>query len=132
MHGYGVGPRRRDRFGFGVEKGDIVVFDTPPLAAARCGAGGTFVKRVVAGPGDRVAMRNGFVYFDNERLDEPYVRSRGRQSFAPRSVPPGHYFVLGDNRPSSCDSRVWGMLPKEDITSRVFAIYWPPDRIGRP
>ena len=114
----------------GPDRGDVVVFETPPGVAERCGAGGTFVKRVVGLPGDRVAERNGVILLNGRRLREPYVRVRGNLTFPARRVPRGHYFVLGDNRRASCDSRVWGPLPEENLIGEVFAVYWPPGRIG--
>jgi signal peptidase I len=113
-------------------RGDIVVFDTPPEARARCGAGGTFVKRLIGLPGERIAMRNGVVVIDGNPLDEPYLTREQRQddSFPARQIKQGQYFMLGDNRGESCDSRVWGPVPRDNIIGEVFAVYWPPQRIG--
>ena len=113
-------------------RGDIVVFETPPAARVRCGAGGTFVKRLVGMPGERIAQREGAVFVDGKRLAEAYL-SRGRRgdgTFPERRIPDGEYFMLGDNRGQSCDSRVWGPVPRENIIGEVFAVYWPPQRIG--
>ena len=113
-------------------RGDIIVFDTPPAAQARCGAGGTFVKRVVGLPGERIAERDGVIHIDGRPLREDYLTTQARAngSFPERRVPPGQYFMLGDNRGQSCDSRVWGAVPRENIIGEVFAVYWPPQRIG--
>jgi signal peptidase I len=113
------------------ERGDIVVFDTPPAAAARCGAGGTFVKRLIVLPGETWRMERGFVYIDGRRLVEPYVRPgrRGEESRAAETVPPDRYVMLGDNRTQSCDSRTWGTVPRGNLIGKVFAVYWPPKRI---
>lgn len=115
------------------ERGDIVAFELPQEAVIRCGVGGTFVKRVVGLPGERVEQRRGVVFIDGTAVPEPYLRPQRRAvaSFPPRVVPPAHYFVLGDNRTQSCDSSVWGSLPRERIVGRVFARYWPPERGGR-
>ena len=115
----------------GLARGDIVVFRAPAVARRRCGAGGVYVKRVVGLPGERVAERRGVVLVDGGRLDEPYVKPghRDRGSYAPHRVPDGAYFVLGDNRAHSCDSRIWGMLPRRDVLAKVVATYWPPTRI---
>jgi signal peptidase I len=112
--------------------GDIVVFETPPQAASRCGAGGTFVKRLIGLPGDTVEERAGVVYVNGRKLDEPYVKDENRDDmdFGPRTIPPGEYFMMGDNRAQSCDSRVWGSVPRENLIGEVFAVYWPPQRIG--
>ena len=115
-----------------IGRGDVIVFRTPSLAQAQCGSGGTFVKRVVALPGERFEERKGTIFVDGRPLREPYVRPRRRddQSFPPRRVPADAYFVLGDNRAQSCDSRVWGPVPKSNVIGRVVAVYWPPSRIG--
>ena len=113
------------------KRGDIVVFNTPALAAEKCGAGGTFVKRLIALPGETWSERNGYVYIDGKRLDEPYVHAarRDTRTWPARKIPPGQYFFMGDNRSSSCDSREWGTVPRRDLIGEVFAIYWPPQRI---
>jgi signal peptidase I len=115
-----------------VERGDIVAFRTPPLAEQRCGAGGTFVGRIVGLPGEAWSQRAGFVFVDGRRLDEPYVddERRDRESYRTRRIPPAHYFVQGDNRGQSCDSRVWGPLPERNIVAKALLTYWPPGRIG--
>ena len=115
----------------------VVAFVTPPQARARCGGGRTFIKRVIGLPGERVTVRDAAgvsrVFVDGRRLNEPYA-SRVRGSIAeagPVTVPAGHYFVLGDNRSLSCDSAVWGTLPRENIIGRAIAVYWPPARAKR-
>jgi signal peptidase I len=113
------------------KRGDIVVFKTPPLAAVRCGAGGTFVKRLIGLPGDTWAEENGYVYIDGKRLNEPYIKPDRRDSRTIKAIhiPHGFYFFMGDNRNSSCDSREWGTVPRKNLIGKVFAIYWPPKRI---
>lgn len=118
------------------QRGDIVVFETPPEAQARCGAGGTFVKRIIGLPGERVQLRQvgdrSFVYIDGKRLDEPYLEPE-RRDLRPNEtfrVPQDHYFVMGDNRSQSCDSREWGSVPRENLIGEVFMTYWPPNRIS--
>jgi signal peptidase I len=117
-------------------RGDIVVFETPPEAQAKCGAGGTFVKRIVGLPGERVQLRtvrdHSFVYIDGRRLDEPYIEL-DRRDLRPNEtfrVPQDHFFVMGDNRSQSCDSREWGSVPRENLIGKVFMTYWPPNRIS--
>jgi signal peptidase I len=114
-------------------RGEIIVFKTPPAAAQKCGAGGTFVKRLIGLPGDVVSERDGFVYIDGKLLDEPYIKPDRRDHEPPRNfgrVAPGHYFFMGDNRSQSCDSRVWGTVPRKNLIGEVFFVYWPPNRIG--
>ncbi|MBA2476440.1 MAG: signal peptidase I [Actinobacteria bacterium] len=114
------------------KRGEVVVFRTPPAALASCGAGGTFVKRVVVLPGERWRMRNGFVYVDGKRLDEPYLApDRRDEDTRPwERVPDDSYIMLGDNRAESCDSRLWGPVPEQNLVGTVFAVYWPPQRIS--
>jgi signal peptidase I len=114
-------------------RGDIIAFRTPPLTVTRCGAGGTFIKRIIGLPGETFEERQGFVYIDGQRIDEPYVKAdrRDSRSLAGFKVPMGRYFVLGDNRASSCDSRAWGSLPAGNIIGRMIAIYWPTARARR-
>jgi signal peptidase I len=117
-------------------RGEIIVFETPPAAQAKCGAGGTFVKRLVGLPGETVEVRvrnnNGYVYINGKPLEEPYIQASRRslvQPFGPLKVKPGNYFMMGDNRSQSCDSRMWGTVPRGNLIGKVFATYWPPNRV---
>ncbi len=116
------------------KRGDIIVFETPPLAVVRCGAGGTFVKRLIGLPGETWEERNGYVYIDGKRLHEPYVQAKRRRedgkTYPPKQIPPGQFFMMGDNRGSSCDSREWGTVPRANLIGKVFSTYWPPSRIS--
>ena len=114
------------------KRGQIIVFNTPPLAKIRCGAGGTFVKRLIGLPGDTVSEKHGFVYINGKLLKEPYIQPSRRDDEPARTwhVPPGNYFFMGDNRSQSCDSRVWGSVPRKNLIGEVFFVYWPPNRIG--
>jgi signal peptidase I len=117
-------------------RGEIVVFETPPAARARCGAGGTFVKRLVGLPGERLELRTeggfSFVYIDGKKLAEPYLRQGRRDAGGPETftIPEGQFFMMGDNRSQSCDSREWGTVPRANLIGKVFATYWPPTRIS--
>jgi signal peptidase I len=123
-------------------RGEIVVFQAPPAATAAC-IGGIFVKRIIGLPGDVWAERDGYTYIDGRRLSEPYVRPqrRDRQTKTLSDIPPRRtmhripadmYLMEGDNRARSCDSRVWGLVPRESIIGKVFLTYWPLGRIGVP
>ncbi len=93
-----------------------------------------FIKRVVAGPGDRIAISNGRVVRNGRLQKERFVQpcSDGDTCDFPGSItiPPDHYFMMGDNRGSSDDSRFWGPVPKKWIIGGAFATYWPPGRLG--
>jgi len=123
-------------------RGEIVVFNAPQAASADCG-GGVFVKRIIGLPGDVWAERAGFTYINGRRLAEPYIRPERRdhdtktlRDIPPTGtltrIPPDRYLMEGDNRAHSCDSRVWGLVPRKSIIGKVFLIYWPLDRIGVP
>jgi signal peptidase I len=94
----------------------------------------TFIKRVVGGPGDRISIVNGHVIRNGAREKDSYIEPCGGDSSCnfPKTivVPPGHYFMMGDNRGASDDSRFWGPVPDKWIIGVAFATYWPPDRIG--
>ena len=122
-------------------RGDIVVFKTPPLAEQECGSQGTFVKRLIGLPGDVWEERSGVVYINGKKLNEPYIlpdrrddRTLGLSDLPPRNkytrIPKDYYLMMGDNRKSSCDSRVWGLVPRKNLIGNVFATYWPPSRIS--
>jgi len=131
-------------FGQNPSRGDIVVFNTPSEAALKCGEGGTFVKRVIGLPGETVREDDhGFVYIKSPaskqfvKLNEPYISAPDRladtQHFGQTwKVPPGEYFMMGDNRSQSCDSRTWGAAPRANLIGTVVFRYWPFSRIGFP
>jgi signal peptidase I len=123
-------------------RGEIVVFHAPKAAEADC-IGGIFVKRIIGLPGEVWAERNGYTYIDGKRIAEPYVQPDRRDSDTKtlldippvgtlRRIPPGMYLMEGDNRAHSCDSRVWGLVPRHSIIGKVFLTYWPIGRIGVP
>jgi signal peptidase I len=113
-------------------RGDVVVF-RPPEAAGRNGQERPprYVKRVIAVGGDRVEVRGGQVFVNDERIHEPYVSVPARYGMGPVIVPERQLFVLGDNRNNSLDSHVWGFIGEDHLIARAFVRYWPPNRIGR-
>jgi signal peptidase I len=108
------------------------VFETPPEAVQKCpGPGDVFVKRLIGLPGDTVEIRDGQLYVNQEPLPEPYVYAgEVGGNFGPFEVEDDSYFMMGDNRDQSCDSREWGTVPRENLIGPVFARYWPIRRIG--
>ena len=115
-------------------RGEIVVFKAPAQVEGVCGTAGTYIKRLVGLPGEKVSMRNGYVFIDGVRLEEPYLPPgyRGGETGEWARIRSGRYFVLGDNREMSCDSRRWGVVPRSNIIGRAEVIYWPPNRAGEP
>jgi len=117
-------------------RGEIVVFNTPRRAKQECGAGGTFVKRLIGLPGDVVREdEKAFLWINGTKLNEPYISAKRRDEDVTNreeswTVPEGEYFFVGDNRGESCDSRRWGSVPRNDLIGPVFATYWPPKRIS--
>lgn len=116
------------------KRGQIVVF-TAPRAAERCGrqdGGSTFVKRIVGLPGETVSERSGLIYINGKRLVEPYVEPsrKGHDSGTFPRVAKDHYFVVGDNRIHSCDSRSWGAVPRSSLIGPVMLTYWPPGQLA--
>jgi signal peptidase I len=133
-------------------RGDIVVFKPPKGADEdRCGdpskppdepcptptprrSDTNFIKRIVGLPGERLKVIAGRVYIDGKKLKEPYIRPDAICDICnePReiTIPPGHFFMMGDNRGESADSREWGPVPKKWIIGKAFFTYWPPRRIG--
>ncbi len=114
------------------KRGQIVVFKAP-AAASRCGPdeGGTFVKRLIGLPGERVSERHGDIFIDGKALREPYVdpKLRGQENGTWPKIAHGDYFFLGDNRIHSCDSRTWGTVPRKNLIGPIVLTYWPPTRL---
>lgn len=112
-------------------RGDVVVF-TPPVSE-----NDEYIKRVVGMPGETIMLLDGKVYINGEPFNEPYLDDtvytfdegflgEGREY----TIPDGKYFVMGDNREHSSDSRAWGPISKKDMSGRAWVIYWPPTESG--
>jgi signal peptidase I len=108
--------------------------DQPCPLPTKTKADVNFIKRIVAGPGDTLAIVDGHAVLNGKRQDEPFIRDclGGEQCNFPTpiKIPPDHYFMMGDNRGASDDSRYWGPVPRKWIIGNAFATYWPPKRIG--
>ncbi|WP_413161174.1 signal peptidase I [Capilliphycus salinus ALCB114379] len=114
------------------QAGDIVVFTPPkPLQILGYSVEQAFIKRIIAQPGQTVAVRNGRVYVDNQPLEEDYIAEPPAYDWGPEKVPGDHYFVMGDNRNDSNDSHIWGFLPQQNIIGHAAFRFWPFDRWGR-
>lgn len=132
-------------------RGDVVVFKPPKGADdSVCGtrhpsdmpcprptkarSNTNFIKRVVAVGGDRIKVISGRVYLNGKRQKEPFIRPDAECDICnePREIkiPKGYFFMMGDNRGESADSREWGPIPKKWMIGKAFATYWPPNRIG--
>lgn len=121
----GAEPSGTPVFLFGApSRGDIVVFRFPGQPEK------DFIKRIVGVPGDTVEIHGGRVYLNGTRIEEPYIRGGASYDAPPRAVPEGHYFVLGDNRPNSSDSHVWGFVPADNLIGKAWFAYWPPGDWG--
>lgn len=107
-----------------VQRGDIVVLKYPLDPSV------DYIKRVVGLPGDDVVLEDGEVWVNGQRIEEPYVTQADPFARVRVHVKPAHYFVLGDNRPRSCDSRDFGLVPQDYIRGRVEVRIWPPERLG--
>jgi signal peptidase I len=110
------------------ERGEVVVFDRPPGAPTE---DARLIKRVIGLPGDTVSGHDGSVWIGDRRLDEPYVNPTcgGTLDFPPWRVPANSYFVMGDNRCDSMDSRYFGPVSRSHLTGRAFLIVWPAGRM---
>jgi signal peptidase I len=107
-----------------VQRGDIVVLRYPLDPSL------DYIKRVIGLPGDLVRIHGGFVSVNGEVLEEPYIAQQDRRGDMAVRVEPEHYFVMGDNRPHSSDSREFGQVPRENLVGKVDLCIWPPTRVG--
>jgi signal peptidase I len=135
------------------QRGDIVVFMPPDQASICLGynppsqrdqaptAGGSpqaqevkpkdaFIKRVIGLPGDRIEVKQGRVYVNDEPLQEKYIDDAPQYQLPQVTVPQNSYMVLGDNRNNSCDSHYWGFVPRQNIIGRAIVRFWPLNRFG--
>lgn len=111
------------------ERGDIVVF-SPTKALQQQNFKDAFIKRVIGLPGEKVEVKGGRVYINNQPLRENYIEDKPNYAFGPVTVLPGQYLVLGDNRNNSYDSHYWGFVPRDKIIGRAVVRFWPANRVG--
>ncbi len=105
-------------------RGEVIVFHYPK------NPGLVYIKRVIGLPGDAIEIKEGKVHINGIYYDEPYVSGDTAGALAMQIVSPKHYFVMGDNRNSSSDSRHWGTVPRPEIIGKAWLCYWPPSEWG--
>lgn len=121
----------RPHLGRNFKPGTVVVFHPPAqLVDAGYNHSSALIKRVVAGPGDRVEILGGRLLRNGARVEPDWSAEAMDYEFGPVVVPPGHLLVLGDNRNASLDSHVWGPLPRQEVIGTAFWRYWPLQRFG--
>jgi signal peptidase I len=106
------------------ERGDVIVFHPPNNQDE------DYIKRVIALPGEMVAVNDGVVYIDDQPLDEPYIKDLPAYALSEQRVPSNEYFVLGDNRNNSNDSHNGWTVPQQNIIGKVWLTIWPPEEWG--
>jgi len=118
-----------------INRGDVIVFKHPPRedCGGDTGPNSDLVKRVIGMPGDELTSRNNTIYVNGKKLVEHWEHAPDLGSeIGYVKVPQGHYFMMGDNRPSSCDSRMWGTLPESLVVGKVVLRIWPLSQFGHP
>jgi signal peptidase I len=110
-----------------IAREDLVVFNYPYDPTQ------SYIKRIIGIPGDTIEIEDGTVIVNGQKISEPYVPEeyRDHRSTPKQKIPKDHYFVLGDHRSSSNDSRVWGFVDRKEIYGKAVFIYWPPNKMGR-
>ncbi len=118
-----------------INRGDVIVFKHPPReqCGGDTGPNSDLVKRIIGMPGDELTSRNNTIYVNGKQLVEHWLHEPNLGSdIGYVKVPKGQYFMMGDNRPSSCDSRMWGTLPESLIVGKVVLRIWPLSHFGHP
>ncbi len=118
------------------QRGDIIVFRAPPASHCPEGTGCDFIKRIIGLPGDKIEIKNSHFYINDQLLEEPYLADTVRTKpgdfmrTQPVRLGPMEYFVSGDNRSYSSDSRSWGPILRSDIIGKAIFRYWPLESMG--
>lgn len=110
-------------------RGDIIVF-VPPNQLNQRSFRDAFIKRVIGLPGEKIEVKDGKVFINDQPLQENYTEAPPDYQWGPEVVPEDSFLVLGDNRNNSFDSHFWGFVPRENIIGRAAVRFWPPNRIG--
>jgi signal peptidase I len=108
----------------GPQRGEVIVFVSPGQTDK------DFIKRIIGLPGETVRIVNGQVFINGKPLDEPYLTHRATYDMESKVIPPGNYFVLGDNRPNSSDSHLGWFVPANNLIGKAWVSYWPPTDWG--
>jgi len=108
----------------GPQRGEVVVFLSPGQTDK------DFIKRVIGLPGETIRIVNGQVFINGKPLDEPYITHHASYDMESKVIPPGNYFVLGDNRPNSSDSHLGWFVPANNLIGKAWVSYWPPTDWG--
>ena len=105
-------------------RGEVVVFQFPRDRSR------DFIKRIVGLPGETIELRHGVLYIDGRAMEEKYLKEKGDVNMPPQVIPEGQYFLVGDNRTNSSDSRSWGPVPRKNIVGKASFRYWPFSKFG--
>jgi len=107
-------------------RNEIIIFK-PPIGIKR-----NYIKRIIGIPGDKIEIVDGKIYVNDQALEEPYVKYRSSEDIPSTIVPTDSFFVLGDNRPNSSDSRYWGFVPRKNVVGKAWVVFWPLNKIRIP
>ena len=109
------------------ERGDVIILHPPPPYSSKATP---FIKRIIALPSDTIEVKNGAVYVNGLKLDEPYIKEPPTYNFQQKKIPENEYFVLGDNRNSASDSHNSWTVPRQNIIGKAWLSIWPPSEWG--
>ena len=107
------------------ERGDVIIMHPPPPYSPKSTP---FIKRIVSLPGDTIEVKNGAIYVNGSKLDEPYIKEPPIYKLQQKKIPENEYFVLGDNRNNADDSHIWGTVPRQNIIGKAWLSVWPPEK----
>jgi len=108
------------------KRSEILIFK-PPLEIKR-----NYIKRIIGIPGDKIEIIKGEIYLNDNKLEENYIEYKSYEDLSAVLVPDDYFFVLGDNRLNSSDSRYWGFFPRKNVVGRAWVVFWPLNKIRLP